>query len=344
MKKTLGQLAELVGGMIIGDDSVEVSGIAGITEAGPEHITFLSNPKYMPFIHTTNGAAIIVEKGMPSPKPLLVTSNPYLAYAKIAQLFFQSSAEAVGISSDACIDVSARLGNGVSVHPLVYVGKGAVVGDRTVLRPGVVIEDGVVIGKDCLIHSNVTILRNCQVGNRVIIHSGTVIGSDGFGFANDKGVHIKIPQVGIVLIDDDVEIGANCAVDRAAMGKTWIKRGVKIDNLVQIAHNVVIGEDTLLVAQVGISGSVEVGRNAILAGQVGVAGHIKIGNNVRIGGQSGVAQSISDGEIVSGAPAMPHGQWLRMVGIVPKLPEMYKRLTKLEARIRTLEEDRSGGQ
>jgi UDP-3-O-[3-hydroxymyristoyl] glucosamine N-acyltransferase len=344
MKKTLGQLADLVRGSIIGDDSAEVSGIAGITEAGPEHITFLANPKYTSFVQSTNAAAIIVDKEMPSPKPLLVTDNPYLAYAKIAQLFFQPPFEPFGVSPEAYIDKSARLGKDISIHPLVYVGKDAVVGDRTVLRPGVVIESEVEIGEDCLIHSNVTILQRCRVGDRVIIHSGAVVGSDGFGFARDKEVYIKIPQVGIVQIDDDVEIGANCTVDRAAMGRTWIKRGVKIDNLVQIAHNVVVGENTLLVAQVGISGSVEVGRNVVLAGQVGVVGHIKIGNNVKVGGQSGVAQSIPDGGIVSGAPAIPHGQWLRMVGITPKLPEMYKRLAKLEARIRALEEDRSGGQ
>lgn len=344
MKKTLRQLADLVKGTVVGDDSVEVSGIAGIIEAGPAHITFLANPRYAPFIQSTNAAAIIVDKEVVAAKPLLVTDNPYLAYAKIAQLFFQPHFDPRGVSPDARVDKTARLGKDASIYPLVYVGKNAVIGDRTILRPGVVIEDEVEIGEDCLIHSNVTILERCQVGNRVIIHSGTVIGSDGFGFARDKESYVKIPQVGIVHVDDDVEIGANCTVDRAAMGKTWIKKGVKIDNLVQIAHNVVVGEDTLIVAQVGISGSVEIGRNVVLAGQVGVVGHIKIGNNVKVGGQSGVAQSIPDGGIVSGAPAMPHGQWLRMVGIAPKLPEIYKRLGKLEARIRALEEDRSGGQ
>lgn len=343
MEKTLRELAELVGGRVIGDPSVVISGISGIKEAGPNYITFVSNPKYATYIQTTEAAAIIVGKEMDSPKPLLITKDPYLAYARIAQVFFRVEATPLGVSPEALVEESARIGNDVSIHPLVYVGKEAVIGDRTVLMPGVVVGDNVHIGEDCLIHARVSILERCRVGDRVIIHSGAVIGSDGFGFARDGEEHVKIPQVGIVQIDDDVEIGANCTVDRAALGSTWIKRGVKIDNLVQVAHNVVVGENSLLIAQVGISGSSEIGRNVVLAGQVGVAGHIKIGNNVMIGGQSGVGKDIMDGDIVSGSPTMPHGQWLRVAGLIPKLPHIYKSISKLEARIRELEEKTYGG-
>ncbi|NJL59362.1 MAG: UDP-3-O-(3-hydroxymyristoyl)glucosamine N-acyltransferase, partial [Desulfobacteraceae bacterium] len=217
------------------------------------------------------------------------------------------------------------------------IGSDVRIGDRVTIYPGVVIGDHVTIGNDITIYPNVSIYDHCIIGSRVIIHAGTVIGSDGFGFAPDGETYCKIPHRGMVQIDDDVEIGANNAIDRATFGKTWIQKGVKTDNLVHVAHNVVVGENTLLVAQVGISGSTSIGNHAILAGQAGVSGHLQIGNNVIIGPQAGIAKSVADGEIVSGSPEIPHKQWLRVQTIIPKLPEMKKQLNELQRRIEEIE-------
>lgn len=343
MECTLRELADLVGGVVKGDDSVLIRGVSGLKEAGPDEITFLANPKYETFVNDTRAAAIIMEKERETGKPLIITGNPYLAFAKVAQKFSRGRHEGIGVSPQAVVDPTARIGENVSVQPLVYVGRNAVIGKGTVVMAGAVVDDDAQIGEDCFIFPNVSILCGCRLGNRVTIHSGTVIGSDGFGYAQDGERHVKIPQVGIVQIDDDVEIGANCTVDRATIGKTWIKSGVKIDNLVQVAHNVIVGENTLLIAQVGISGSSEIGRNVVLAGQVGVAGHIKIGDNAKVGGQSGLHKDLEEGAIVSGSPAIPHRQWLRVSGYTAKLPELVKRLTKLEERIRELEDKTVGG-
>ncbi len=232
-----------------------------------------------------------------------------------------------------------KLGDEISIHPRVYVGDGAVLGDRVRLHGGVYIGAGALIGDDTVLYPNVTVLDRCIIGSRVIIHSGTVVGSDGFGFAQNGDCHFKIPQVGIVQIDDDVEIGANCTVDRATMGKTWIQRGVKIDNLVQVAHNVVVGENSVIIAQVGISGSTKVGKNVILAGQVGITGHLEIGDNVRVGAQSGVAKSIPAGQSVSGSPAIAHRDFLKNCQIISRLPELRKRIMSLEQRLAALEQE-----
>jgi len=343
MEKTLKELAELVNGSVKGDESIVIDGIAGIREAGPRKLTFIDNPKYSSFARTTNAAALIVGKEQEIDKPLLFVKNVRLAYAAIAGLFQKETAEAEGISDKAVVEEGARFGEGVSIHPLVYIGHNVSVGARTRILPGAVIEADARIGEDCFIHPNVTIKYGCVLGDRVIIHSGTVVGSDGFSYAQDGPRHVKVPQIGIVQIDDDVEIGANCAIDRAAMGKTWIKRGVKMDNLVQVAHNVVVGENALLIAMVGVSGSSEIGNNTILAGQVGVAGHIRVGDNVMVGAQSGLHKNVEDGSIVSGSPAIPHRQWLRVAQYSTKLPEMNKRLVALEKMVSELEEKLSGG-
>ena len=343
MEFTLRELADLVGGEVKGDDSVLIRGVSGLKEAGPDEITFLANPKYEPFVNETRAAAIIMEKVRESDKPLIITDNPYLAFAKVAQKFTRGRLQGAGVSQSAVVDPTARLGENVTIQPLAYIGRNAVIGNGTVVMAGTVVDDDTRIGEECFIFPNVSILWGCRLGNRVTIHSGTVIGSDGFGYAQEGEEHVKIPQVGIVQIDDDVEIGANCTVDRATLGTTWIKRGVKIDNLVQVAHNVIVGENTLLIAQVGISGSSEIGRNVVLAGQVGVAGHIKVGDNVKVGGQSGLHKDLEEGAIVSGSPAIPHRQWLRVSGYTAKLPDMIKRLNKLEARISELEDKTVGG-
>jgi len=225
----------------------------------------------------------------------------------------------------------------VSIFPLVHISKGAVIGDHATLYPGVFIGERVRIGEGSIIYPNVSILHGCILGNRVIIHAGTVIGSDGFGFVPTGEARHKIPQIGIVQIDDEVEIGANCTVDRAALGKTWLKRGVKTDNLVQIAHNVVIGENTIIVAQAGISGSTKIGRQVIIGGQVGIADHLEIGDKVMIGSQSGVAKSIASGEVVSGTPTMPHRLWLRISRLIVRLPKLRDRIMQAERRLEALE-------
>jgi UDP-3-O-[3-hydroxymyristoyl] glucosamine N-acyltransferase len=229
-------------------------------------------------------------------------------------------------------------GTNISVHPGVAIGDNVTIGDRVVLRSGVVLGDGVTLGDDVFIHPNVSVLDRCQVGNRVVIQAGSVIGGDGFGYASDGDRHHKIPQTGIVCIDDDVEIGACNAIDRATFGRTWIKRGVKTDNLVHIAHNVEVGEDTLLVAQVGISGSVKIGHHAILAGQAGVAQHLTIGDRAIVGPQAGIGKSIPDGEVISGSPGMPHRIWLKLSVLLPRLPKIKRQLDELEKRFNRLED------
>jgi UDP-3-O-[3-hydroxymyristoyl] glucosamine N-acyltransferase len=339
VERTLGELARLVGGELQGDSELRVSGVAGLEEAQINQLSFVVGPKYLPLARASEAGALIVPPKLRDiNKPLIITDNPYLAFAKILSLFTPKPRPPLGVSSKAHIGAEVKLGDSVSIQPNVYVGDSTVLGDRVSLHGGVYIGSEVCIGHDTILYPNVTILDRCIIGDRVTIHSGTVVGSDGFGFAQDGNSYFKIPQVGIVQIDDDVEIGANCTIDRATMGKTWIQRGVKIDNLVQIAHNVVVGEDGIIVAQVGISGSTKVGKNVILAGQVGVTGHLEIGDNVRVGAQSGIAKSIPPGQTVSGSPAISHRDWLKNCQILSRLPELRKKILNLEKRLAAIEE------
>ncbi len=338
MEKTLGELASWVEGEIHGDAQLRITGVAGLKEAQPSEISFVVGAKYAREAGRSRAGALIVPPDLRDvTKPFIVSENPYLAFARVLTLFAQKPRPILGVSSDAYLGANVKVGDAVSIYPQVYVGDDAVLGDRVTLHPGVYVGAGVHIGDDTLIYPNVTILDRCVIGKTVIIHSGTVIGSDGFGFAQDGERHFKIPQVGIVQIDDDVEIGANCTVDRATLGKTWIQRGVKIDNLVQLAHNVVVGENSIIVAQVGISGSTRLGRNVILAGQVGLAGHLEIGDNVRVGAQSGIAKSIPPGRSMSGSPAIDHRDWLKNCHIISRLPEMRKKVMDIEKRLTALE-------
>jgi len=338
-KATLKELATLVGGEVSGDPSLEVTGIAALEEAGEEEITFLAELRNLSRLEKTRAAAAIVPPSLPAfPKPVIRAPNPYLAYAKIQTFFTHRPYQPRGVDSRAHVGRDAKIGREVSIYPFVFIGDGCQIGDRAVLYPGVYVGDAAQVGEESTLYPNVVIMDRCIIGKRVIIHPGTVIGSDGFGFARDGARYVKIPQVGVVQIDDDVEIGANCAIDRAAMGKTWIKRGVKTDNLVQIGHNVIIGEDTVLVAQVGIAGSTEVGNRVALGGQVGVIGHIKIGDGAMVGAQSGVAQDVAPGQILSGSPAFPHRDWLRTQVVFPQLPEMKRTLSALEKKVKALEE------
>lgn len=337
MEKTLKELAQLVGGTCQGPEDLIIRGLAAIQQAGPDEITFVARPKFAAQIGASRAGAFIVSPELAQvPRPLIITADPYLAYAKIATVFAPPPRRWPGISNQAYLGANCTLGEDVSIGPFVCLGDNVTLGDRTTLMPGTVIGQGVTIGADTLVYANVTIGDHCVVGSRVIIHSGTVIGADGFGFAPDGATYYKIPQLGTVVIEDDVEIGANCTIDRGALGETRIGRGVKIDNLVMVAHNVVIGENSILVAQVGISGSTQVGRNAVLAGQVGLVGHITIGDGVRIGAQSGVTNSVPAGQVLMGSPALPLSDYKRMKAVQKKLPEVYERLRALEKQLAAL--------
>lgn len=341
MEYSLRVIAEHIEGELIGNPDIIIKGILGFDDAGPDEITFIASPKYIKRIDETKAAAIIVPPQVrDAERALIRVSNPYLAFAKVSTLFHTIPRPAIGISEGAFVGDDFKHGEEISISPGVVIGNGVAVGDRVTLMAGVILGDNVVIGDDALIYPNVTILERCRIGNRVIIHAGSVIGSDGFGFASDGKRYFKIPQVGIVRIDDDVEIGAGNTIDRATFGTTWIKQGVKTDNLVHIAHNVVVGEDTIIVAQAGIAGSVTIGSHVIIAGQTAVTDHITIGDNVTVGPRSGVTKSIPAGETVSGMPIMPHKAWLKSSIMISKLPEMEKTIRELKKRIVSLEKER----
>ncbi len=330
---TLKHLSGIVGGRIIGDPDLVITGVSGIREAKEGDITFIANPKYLPELKTTRASAIITSKEIESDITQLLVDHPYYVFARIMNHLYRKVPSPKGVSSNAFICEGVRLGKDISIYPFVYIGEDAEIGDNTIIYPGCYIGERAKIGGQTMIYPNVTIREDVSIGKSVIIHSGSVIGSDGFGYATHEGRHYKILQIGTVMIEDDVEIGANVTVDRAAMGKTIIKRGTKIDNLVQVAHNVVIGEDCLLAAQAGIAGSAELGDHVTLAGQVGVVGHIKIGDNVMVGAQSGISKGIKPDQIVSGSPAIPHKEWLKAQSAFPGLPEMRRRIRELEEKV-----------
>jgi len=339
LERSLEEIAREVGGDVIGEGSTIITGVNSLDTAGPGEVSFFVDRRFKKDLKTTKASAIIVsEKNDLYNGPQIVTSNAALAFAVVTGFFAPSVPKYPGISEQATVHESSRVGQDVSIYPMVYVGKDAEIGDETVLFPGVFIGDRVRIGKGAVLYPNVSILQNCIIGNDVIIHAGAVIGADGFGYVKDGSKSAKVPQIGIVQIDDDVEIGANTCIDRAALGKTWLQRGVKIDNLVQVAHNVVIGEDSIVIAQTAFAGSVSVGREVIIAGQVGLADHIDIGDKAIIGSQSGIAKSVHPGEVLFGSPAMPHRLWLKTSGLIKKLPQFSERLRDLEKKIEELEE------
>jgi UDP-3-O-[3-hydroxymyristoyl] glucosamine N-acyltransferase len=342
----LEELARLVDGEIVGETDVEITGVAGIKEAREGEITFLANSKYESYLATTRASAVIADREDGSPKPIIKVSNPYLAFLKVMSLFSGDHPERLqrGIHPTAIVAKSARIAPDASVGAFCFVGEDVALGARTTLLPLVCILDAVKIGEDCLMYPHVTVREHCLIGDRVILHSGVVIGSDGFGYAKDGDVNRKIPQIGIVQIEDDVEIGANAAIDRATTDVTLIKRGVKIDNLVQIAHNVVVGEDSILAAQVGVSGSTQLGRNVVLAGQAGLVGHIHIGDNAMVGAQGGVTKSIPANTRVSGYPAREHGSARKIYALIARLPELFRDHRQLAKRVEALEKGKNGGQ
>jgi UDP-3-O-[3-hydroxymyristoyl] glucosamine N-acyltransferase len=338
MQRSLESLARDVGGRVSGDSSVLIAGLAGVEEAKEGDITFVSKEKFLPLLKKTKASAAVVSQEIPGVSlSLLIVPNPLLAMAKILTLFTERPYVSGGVSDKAWVSPSAKVSEDATVHPFVSIGDEAQIGSRVTIYPNVSIGPQVTIGEDSVIYSNVTIYPRCVLGKRVIIHAGTVIGADGFGFVKDGEQNVRIPQVGIVEIEDDVEIGANCCLDRATFGKTLIKRGVKVDNLVQIAHNVQIGEHSIIVAQVGISGSTKLGKNVTLAGQVGLVDHIEIGDNVMVGAQSGITKDVAPNQVVLGSPHLPYRQFLRVAAVWSRLPEIKKELDLVLKRVEALE-------
>ena len=334
----LADIAAMVNGELKGDPEKLICGAAPLETAGGREITYAGSVKFLKRIETSKAGAIIVPKGFEAKAfNLIGVENPQVAFAKVLQHFHPPLKKRYGLNAPYHIGKDFSCGRDVSLAPFVAIGDNVTIGDRVRLHPHVALGDGVTLGDDVEIHPNVTIANRCRIGSRVVIHAGTVIGSDGFGFAPDGQMYHKIPQTGIVQIDDDVEIGAGNTIDRATFGRTWIQKGVKTDNLVHIAHNVVVGENTVIVAQVGISGSVTIGKHVILAGQSAVSGHVEIGDNVIVGARGGVSRSLHKGEVVSGAPQMPHKTWLRVQRIMPRLPELKKKIEELEKRLNRME-------
>ena len=339
----LRDLAQRLGCTLRGDGAIEVHRVSGIEDSGPGDLTFVANRKYAACLATTRASAVILAPTVETPLPSLLSPNPYLAYARAASLLHPQARPAAGVHPSAVVDPSARLGADVHVGALAVIGARVVIGARTVVHPHVVLYGDVAVGDDCVLHSGVQVRERCRLGHRVVVQNGAVIGGDGFGFARDQdGRYEKIPQVGIVVVEDDVEIGALAAIDRAAMSETRIGRGTKIDNLVQVGHSVVIGQDTVLAGQVGIAGSTRVGNRVTLAGQVGVAGHLTIGDGAIATAQTGIPASVEPGAIVSGYPGIENRAWLKASAVFSRLPEMQKKLRELEARLDGLSGSGSG--
>ncbi len=337
----LRELAEKVRGTILGDPEIEITGVSGISDAQKGQITFVSSPKYVADLKGSGASCVIVKEPIEGVAiPQLLVANPYFAFAKTLEVFHPRPAFKGGISESAFVSGGAQVGKGATISPFSYIAEGVSIGEGTVIGVGVFVGANTRIGNDCMIYPNVTVREGVIVGNGVIVHSGTVIGSDGFGYVLEQGMHYKIPQVGGVIIEDDVEIGSNVSIDRATLGNTVVGKGTKIDNLVQIAHNVKIGENSLIAGQVGISGSSEIGDYVVLAGQVGVADHAKIDSGAMIGAQAGLTGHYEKGGY-SGTPAIQHRLWLRAQSLFARLPEMHKKMRELEERINSLEKGES---
>lgn len=344
MRKTLAEIAKLLDGEVIGDAGVVITGACGIKEAVEGDITFVANPKYLPLMEKTRASAIITSREIErASKPLIRTENPSLAFAKMLSIMEPCEIKHPrGIHPSAVVGKNVSLGEDVALGPYVVIADNVTIGDGTIIYAGCFVGHDVKIGDGTLIYANVSIRERVVIGSRVIVHSGTVIGSDGFGFATLKGIHHKIPQVGTVIIEDDVEIGANVTIDRARFDKTRIGKGTKIDNLVQIAHNVIIGENSFIVAQAGISGSTIIGNNVILAGQAGLVGHITVGDGAIVAAQGGVTKDVPPNTMVSGYPAKPHDIARRVNACVQNLPKLYETVNALKKKIAELEQELKG--
>ncbi|HEU5249564.1 MAG TPA: UDP-3-O-(3-hydroxymyristoyl)glucosamine N-acyltransferase [Thermoanaerobaculia bacterium] len=335
---TLAELAAAVDGRVAGDPNVRLSGVRSLEDAGPHDLSWVAGERRGPLARrSAAGAVLAPSEAAAGGKPAVLVDSPALALARWLELRLPARRHLPGVARGARVHSTARLGRGASVAPGATVGAGARIGARTRISEGAFVGDGAEIGDDCVVHPNAVVREGCVVGSRCTIHSGAVVGSDGFGYVWDGRAHRKIPQVGIVRVGDDVEIGANAAIDRATLGETRIGRGTKIDNLVQIGHNVVVGEDVILCGQAGIAGSARIEDRATLAGQVGVNDHVTVGRGAIATGQAGVTGSIAPGEVVSGMPAAPHREFLRRAALVARLPELSRRLEALERRLAEIE-------
>ena len=334
------QIATFIQGEIVGDENATVHTFAKIEEGIPGAISFLSNPKYIPYLYETQSSIVLVNKDFVPEQEVKATmikvDNAYESLAKLLNLYEQSKPKRTGIDSRAYVAETAKIGKDVYIAPFACIGEYAEVGDNTVIHPHATIGSGAKVGSDCIIYANVKIYHDCRIGNRCILHAGCVIGADGFGFAPTPEGYEKIPQIGIAILEDDVEIGANTCVDRATMGATIVHSGVKLDNLIQVAHNDEIGSHTVMAAQVGIAGSTKVGEWCMFGGQVGLAGHIKIGDKVGIGAQAGVPGNVKSNEQILGTPAIDAKNFMKSSAVYKKLPEMYATLNAMQKEIEEL--------
>lgn len=332
---SLAEIAQLIEGQLSGSASLKITGVARLDEAQKGDIAFVANPHYLKKWDSSAASAFIVYQDFPTTnRNIIRVAKPFQAFYKIAAMF-HSIRETLkpGIHPTAIIGDDTILGENISIGPMVVIGRESKIGNNVRIHPGVVISDGVSVGDGCIIYQNVSIRENCCVGENVIIHCGVVVGSDGFGFDKEDNVYKKIPQLGIVIIEDDVEIGANCTIDRATVGATRIGRGTKLDNLIQVGHNVVIGQNTVIAAQTGIAGSTKIGDDVMMGGQVGLRDHIEVGNGAILGAQSGVTKSIPPNTMVSGYPARDHAKAKREEAIIRKLPELYKTIRNLQNQV-----------
>ena len=331
------QIAELIQGRVEGDPNATINTFAKIEEGKPGAISFLSNSKYTNYIYDTESSVVLVDEALKLDKPVKATlirvKSAYEAVAKLLQMYDSMKPKKVGISSLAFIDPTAKVGENCYIGPFVAIGPEAVIGDGCVLHPHPTVGEKATVGNNTEIYSNAVIYHHCKVGNNCILHAGCVIGADGFGFAPGANGYDKIPQIGIVTIEDNVEIGANTCVDRSTMGSTYVRKGVKLDNLVQIAHNTDIGENTVMSSQVGVAGSTKVGQWCMFGGQVGISGHITIGNGVKLGAQSGVPGSLKDGEALMGTPPIPQTNFFRSSAIFRRLPDIYRQINEMQKTI-----------
>lgn len=337
MEFTAEQIAQLIQGTVEGDSQAKITSFAKIEEGKPGAISFLSNQKYLNYIYDTESSVVLIDESLQLERPVKATlirvKNAYEAVAKLMQMYVSMKPKKKGIDSLAYIDSTAKIGKDCYIGPFVAIGPNVTIGDGCVFHPHVTIGEGASVGNNTEIYSNAVVYHGCEVGNDCIIHAGAVIGADGFGFAPTANGYDKIPQLGIVKIEDNVEIGANTCIDRSTMGCTIVRKGVKLDNLVQIAHNTDIGANTVMSSQVGIAGSTKVGEWCMFGGQVGIAGHITIGNQVKLGAQSGVPGSLKDGENLIGTPPVPLTNYFRSHAVTKRLPEIYRQINEMQKTI-----------
>jgi UDP-3-O-[3-hydroxymyristoyl] glucosamine N-acyltransferase len=341
---TLTRIHELVGGTLHGNGDRVLSSLSGLNEATPQALAFIAHDKAAKLPGGIKAGGLLVHRHFPEiAVPQIVVPNPLLAFAQVAQAFFVQPSAPRGIAADIARGTGVAIGDDPSIWPFVTLGDRVTIGARVTLYPGVFIGADSTVGDDSVLYPNVVVREGCSIGARIIIHSGTVIGADGFGYVQHQGRHHKIPQLGGVSIEDDVEVGANVTIDRATLGRTVIKRGTKIDNLVQIAHNVTIGEHAIVVAQVGVAGSTTIGNHVMIGGQAGLADHLTIGDQVMIAARAGVNRSLEPNQIVSGAPVMPHETWMRAQAVIPRLPELRQLVRNLEQRVERIEARANSG-